>query len=264
MKTGEKIAKLRRENNYTQEQLAVLLGVSRQSISKYESGITYPETEKLIRLSELFGCTIDYLLKDDVEEPDSYVAEMNRENRLDSETENLSKNFFGHWTNFERKSEKTVFGMPLWHIGKNAKGVFAIGLKAQGIVSIGFLSIGLMSFGLCSVGLLALGLFTLGILAIGCFALGGLALGAVAVGVIACGALAIGEFSLGALALGHYVACGDRAYGMFAFGDTKASGEVFEQLGELTDLGKQMVMKAMQREIPDYYQWIVKIFIRML
>ena len=69
MKTGEKIAKMRKENNYTQEQLAVLLGVSRQSVSKYESGLTYPETDKLIRLSELFGCTVDYLLKDNAEEP---------------------------------------------------------------------------------------------------------------------------------------------------------------------------------------------------
>ena len=73
MNTGEKIARLRKENNYTQEQLAALLGVSRQSVSKYESGVTYPETDKLIRLSELFGCTVDYLLKDNAEEPDRYT-----------------------------------------------------------------------------------------------------------------------------------------------------------------------------------------------
>lgn len=41
MTTGEKLAKLRRENNYTQEQLAELLGVSRQSISKWESGVSH-------------------------------------------------------------------------------------------------------------------------------------------------------------------------------------------------------------------------------
>lgn len=68
MKTGEKIARMRRENNYTQEQLAECMGVSRQSISKWESGLAYPETEKLILLSELFGCSLDYLLKDDVTE----------------------------------------------------------------------------------------------------------------------------------------------------------------------------------------------------
>ena len=54
MTFGEKLSKARKENNYTQEQLADILGVSRQSISKWESDVTYPETDKLIRLSELF------------------------------------------------------------------------------------------------------------------------------------------------------------------------------------------------------------------
>lgn len=40
MRTGEKIARMRRENNYTQEQLAERMGVSRQSISKWESGVS--------------------------------------------------------------------------------------------------------------------------------------------------------------------------------------------------------------------------------
>ena len=56
MTLGEKISKLRKENNYTQEQLAEVLNVSRQAISKWESNITYPETDKLIRISELFCC----------------------------------------------------------------------------------------------------------------------------------------------------------------------------------------------------------------
>lgn len=64
MTLGDKLSKLRKENNYTQEQLASVLGVSRQSISKWESNIAYPETDKLIRISELFDCTLDYLLKD--------------------------------------------------------------------------------------------------------------------------------------------------------------------------------------------------------
>ena len=45
MTLGNKLAKLRKENNYTQEQLAELLGVSRQAISKWESDAAYPETE---------------------------------------------------------------------------------------------------------------------------------------------------------------------------------------------------------------------------
>ncbi len=259
MNTGEKIARLRKENNYTQEQLAALLGVSRQSVSKYESGVTYPETDKLIRLSGLFGCTVDYLLKDNAEEPEACVTSADF-----SDKEVFYNNMFTRWRNFEYKSEKQVFGMPLWHIGKNAKGVFAIGIKAQGIVSVGFLSLGLVSFGFCSLGLLAFGLFALGLLSAGCFSFGGIAFGAIAVGIIACGAIAIGEFSIGALAIGHYFAMGDHAYGMFAVGDTKVAGDVFEQLGEVTELGKQMAVKAMRQEIPNYYQWIVKIIEKLL
>ena len=58
MTLGEKLSKLRKEYNYTQEQLADILGVSRQSISKWESDIAYPETEKLIELGKLFECSI--------------------------------------------------------------------------------------------------------------------------------------------------------------------------------------------------------------
>ena len=68
MTLGEKISKLRKEYNYTQEQLADILGVSRQSISKWESDIAYPETEKLIELWKIFECSMDYLLKDEVAE----------------------------------------------------------------------------------------------------------------------------------------------------------------------------------------------------
>ena len=76
MTLGEKIAKQRKELNYTQEQLADILGVSRQSISKWESDIAYPETEKLIELGKLFECSMDYLLKDDVtEKTDTSVSE---------------------------------------------------------------------------------------------------------------------------------------------------------------------------------------------
>ena len=67
MTLGDKLSKLRKENNYTQEQLADVLGVSRQAISKWESNITYPETDKLVRMCKLFHCTTDYLLLDEDE-----------------------------------------------------------------------------------------------------------------------------------------------------------------------------------------------------
>lgn len=62
MTTGEKIAELRRKKGITQEHLAELLNISRQSVSRWESDIAFPETEKLIKLSRLLDCSIDFLL----------------------------------------------------------------------------------------------------------------------------------------------------------------------------------------------------------
>ena len=75
MNFGEKITHLRKENNMTQEQLSEILGVSRQSISRWESGIAFPETEKLLQLSKLFNCTLDYLFKDDVSDKNANTVE---------------------------------------------------------------------------------------------------------------------------------------------------------------------------------------------
>ena len=61
---GEKIAQLRRKNGWSQEELADKMGVSRQAVSKWESNQTTPDLERILRLSSLFGVTIDYLLKD--------------------------------------------------------------------------------------------------------------------------------------------------------------------------------------------------------
>lgn len=65
MDIGEKIQKLRREKGLSQEALAEALGVSRQSVSKWESGATLPDTDKIIAMSELFGISTDFLLKGD-------------------------------------------------------------------------------------------------------------------------------------------------------------------------------------------------------
>ena len=62
MKFGEKLLSLRKEKGYSQEILADKLNVSRQTISKWESGITTPELEKIILLSEIFNISIDELV----------------------------------------------------------------------------------------------------------------------------------------------------------------------------------------------------------
>ena len=65
---SEKIMQLRKQNGWSQEELAEKLNVSRQSVSKWESATSIPDLGKIIKLSELFGVSTDYLLKDEIEE----------------------------------------------------------------------------------------------------------------------------------------------------------------------------------------------------
>ncbi len=66
MDFAEKLLALRKAKNLTQEQLAEKLDVSRQSISKWESGHAVPELEKIVALSAAFDVTTDYLLKSSI------------------------------------------------------------------------------------------------------------------------------------------------------------------------------------------------------
>lgn len=68
MTTGEKLAALRKKKGITQEQLAEILQVSRQSVSRWEMDAAFPETEKLVKLGKLLGCSIDFLLDESQED----------------------------------------------------------------------------------------------------------------------------------------------------------------------------------------------------
>ena len=64
MKLGEKIVKLRKERGLSQEALAEQIGTTRQAVSKWENDQGFPETEKLLQLSNVFEVSVDFLLKD--------------------------------------------------------------------------------------------------------------------------------------------------------------------------------------------------------
>ena len=64
MALPEKLYTLRKKSGLSQEQLAEALNVSRQAISKWEGGSAMPESDKLLALSNYFGVSLDYLLKD--------------------------------------------------------------------------------------------------------------------------------------------------------------------------------------------------------
>ena len=62
---ADKIAALRKKNGWSQEELAEQLGVTRQSISKWESAGATPDLERILMMARIFGVSCDYLLKDE-------------------------------------------------------------------------------------------------------------------------------------------------------------------------------------------------------
>lgn len=70
---ADKLIQLRKKSGWSQEELAEQMDVTRQSVSKWESAVSVPDLEKIVRLSELFGVSIDYLLKESMEEAE-YTA----------------------------------------------------------------------------------------------------------------------------------------------------------------------------------------------
>ena len=66
---ADKIIENRKKNGWSQEELADKLGVSRQSVSKWEGAQAVPDMKKIRQMSEVFGVSTDYLLRDDIEEP---------------------------------------------------------------------------------------------------------------------------------------------------------------------------------------------------
>lgn len=72
---ADKIIGLRKKAGWSQEELAEQLGVSRQSVSKWEGAQSVPDMERILQMSRLFGVTTDYLLKDELGEPEYPLQE---------------------------------------------------------------------------------------------------------------------------------------------------------------------------------------------
>lgn len=90
MRLDEKIIYLRKKNGWSQEDLALKLDISRQSVSKWESGMSLPELDKIISMSKLFGVSTDYLLKDDIDEvndKENIKSESEKENETTEKNE---------------------------------------------------------------------------------------------------------------------------------------------------------------------------------
>ena len=228
MNFAENLMALRRSRNWSQEELGEKLGVTRQTVSKWELGQTTPELEKLVELARLFDIRLDELVGT-AEASDSALGRQSGE-RLFCPAEDAARSG-GCCTCsrcvpvYEYISPRKILGLPLIHIRivrhgfAGARGIIAIGNAAVGVVAVGGCSLGLVSFGGISVGLLlALGGLSLGLISLGGMAVGGFALGGMAVSQwfsLGGGAVS-GGLAIGGGAVGH-VAVGDTAVGTFAF-----------------------------------------------
>ena len=188
-------------------------------------------------------------------------------------------------SDFEYKSKRTLFGLPLVHIngkwGGTAKGVVAVGFKACGVVSVGFLSMGVLSAGCLSLGAVSLGALALGVLALGAVSVGLLlALGAVAAGFVAYGAAAFGGFAAGAFACARYVAVGDHACALIPIAKTFAWGGAVHDFYFLFTAGMPglqvgyfeggafveggaALQEACAQYVPAWLQWLAEAFCRL-
>ena len=176
MAFSENLIRERRARSLSQEKLAELVGVSRQTVSQWENGYTEPDLTRLRRLAELFDLSLDELVEgprpakeEAASAPEEPAGPWRWESLPHSGVRTLA---------FEYRSRRTLFGLPLVHIhlgrGRSvATGILAIGNVARGAVAIGSVSAGLIAVGGVSAGLL----FSLGGLAVGFLALGGLAVG---------------------------------------------------------------------------------------
>jgi transcriptional regulator with XRE-family HTH domain len=259
MTTGEKISIQRKQNNYTQEQLADILGVTRQTVSKWETDLAFPETDKLIKMSDLFKCTLDYLLKEGITDSKSTSPDQPKPSQAAAPINGYVQGIY-----YEYKSKRTLWGLPLVHINwglhRTARGVIAIGVKAQGIIAIGIFPIGIIALGVLSIGIFAFGAFAFGLLDFASVAIGYFSFGAISIGIMSNGAVSVGQFAFGAASYGHYLAVGDQAYGLVTCGKTVSAGTYYaENSQNITEAVKQALAKV----VPSGWSWLKDLFLRL-
>ena len=221
MEFSQRLYELRRKAGLSQEELANLVGVTRQAVQKWESGASKPDLDNIAALADYFQVTLDYLISGREPEPAGQAHNTT-----------VINHYYGRHL-FEYRSKRTLFGLPLVHINYGfgfrwARGIIAIGNISTGLVALGGLSAGLLSLGGVSLGLLlALGGLAVGGAAVGGFALGVLALGGITMGLVSIGGVANGMFALGGVASAGKVAIGGVASAPVAIGAAVEGAQTF-------------------------------------
>ena len=221
MEFSQRLYELRRKAGLSQEELANLVGVTRQAVQKWESGASKPDLDNIAALADYFQVTLDYLISGREPEPADQAHNTT-----------VINHYYGRHF-FEYRSKRTLFGLPLVHINYGfgfrwARGIIAVGNVATGLVALGGVSAGLLSLGGVALGLLlALGGVAFGAIAVGAVAAGLLAWGGVTLGWLSVGGVAKGIYAMGGIAAGSKVAIGGVASAPVAIGAAVEGAQTF-------------------------------------
>ena len=147
----ERLITLRKQQGLSQEQLGYELGVTRQTVSKWELGVTTPEMDKLIQLSDFFHISIDELVGHTSPEPASKAPETDY-----AQTAREIHYVPYHW-HYEYKSRLSIFGLPLVHINVGRWFPGQKFCRARGVLAIGGFAFGLFAVGACAIGVYSIG-----------------------------------------------------------------------------------------------------------
>lgn len=262
MEFRERLFDLRRQAGLSQEELANLVGVTRQAVQKWEAGTSRPDMDNLVSLADYFKVSLDFLVtgKEPVPSPAPTVI-------------NNYYNESSAHPHYEYKSKRTLFGLPLVHIncgfGRNywARGIIAIGNVATGFVALGGVTFGLFTLGMVNLGLLmALGAVSIGIVSIGGIAVGLLAWGGIALGWLAVGGMSLGVYAAGGAAVASKVAVGGAAAAQqLAIGmDADGARTILVPLGGLKGAELKAAKAAIDaacQNAPSFIPWLLKLFL---
>lgn len=259
MKFEEKLIELRKQKGLSQEQLANQLGVTRQSVSKWESGSTLPELAKIMALSEIFDVSVDYLVKDQMECDSPNIAETKQEEAViiqnNPQLEEMVGEIHRYMKGYQYTSKTKIFGFPLVSINLSRR----MGKQgvAKGIIAIGNVAIGVISFGLVSVGVVSIGCIGIGLAALGAMAAGVVSFGAVAIGIFAFGSVAIGVYAGGVAVYGSQIAVGVVAKGHTAIGE---SAHGINELQYYKGIPEAIIRDFIQQHHPKLWEPIREFF----
>ena len=198
---------LRKKAGLSQEELAGLLGVTRQAVQKWEAGTSRPDMDNLAALARYFDVTLDWLV----------TGREAAKEQAEVERVVVEKHYHYETWHYEYKSRRTLWGLPLVHVNLSgrgltwARGIVAIGNVATGLVAVGCFAAGLLSIGAICLGLLVIAGFALGLVSIGCISVGALAFGGVALGYLVVGGSCFGVYAVGGAAGATDIAIGASA-----------------------------------------------------